>query len=81
MTTLFELLEDKVQYQNLKADDHIMIDDMLWRVINNFRVIGGNGRMLMLSYHTHVDHRNGYRFHHIPGHQGTARVEVFRAKE
>lgn len=71
----FEMLEDKVPARNLAPDDHVIINDQLWRIINNFPVLGGAGRMLMLAYHTHVEPR-GYKFHHVE--QNDLHFEVFR---
>ena len=71
----FELLENKVAARNLKRDDHVMLADQLWRVVSNFRVIGGAGQMLMLAYHTHVEPQ-GYKFHPVP--QSDQRFEIFR---
>jgi hypothetical protein len=71
----FELLSDKVKAQDLRPDDYVIVKDQLWHVINNFPVLGGAGRMLMLAYHTHVEPK-GYNFHHVT--QNDLRFEVFR---
>lgn len=71
----FELLEDKVDWTHLRIKDHVMINDQLWRVIDNFPVIGGSGRMLMLAHHTHLEPK-GFKFHQVDTNSG--RTEVFR---
>lgn len=72
----FELLDEKVKPHSLKEGDHIMLDDMLYRVVNNFPVVGGGGRMLMLAYHTHLTPA-GFKFHQLSSSDGP-RFEVFR---
>lgn len=71
----FELLDEKVAAMNLAPDDYVILQDKLWHVINNFPVVGGGGRMLMLAFHTHVEPR-GYKFHPVA--QNDLRFEVFR---
>ena len=70
----FVLLEDKVKAHDLETGDHVMLNDMLWRVIDNFPVVGGGGRMLMLAFHNHVNPA-GYKFHPVGS---EIRFEVFR---
>lgn len=71
----FELLQDKVKAQILAKDDHIMVGDQLWRVVENYPVLGGAGRMLMLAYHSHIN-PNGFKFHHVR--QSDERFDVFQ---
>lgn len=73
--TQYELLDEKVQAPVLKEGDHIMINDMFYRVVNNFPVVGGGGRMLMLAFHTHLEPK-GYKFHHAD--TLAPRFDVFR---
>lgn len=70
----FTLLSDKVAPVDLAPGDYVMLNDMLWHIINNFPVVGGAGRMLMLAFHTHVSPQ-GYKFHPIDNH---VKFEVFR---
>lgn len=74
----FELLDTKVAARDLAPGDHVILEDRLWRIVKNYPVIGGAGRMLMLAFHTHVDPR-GYKFHPVP--QSDLRFEVFRTIE
>jgi hypothetical protein len=71
----FELLEHKIAASNLAAGDHIMLKDMLWRVVDNLPVIGGSGRMLVLAYHTHYAPK-GFKFHQVEQHD--QRFEILR---
>lgn len=74
----FELLENKAP-KDLAPGDHIVIDDMLFRVQDNFRVAGGvNHRMLRLAFHTHDADTNGSKFHEI---RSESKIMVFRLLE
>jgi hypothetical protein len=72
------MLENKAP-RDLAPGDHIVINDMLFRVQDNFRVAGGvNHRMLRLAFHTHADDKNGSKFHEI---KTESKIMVFRLLE
>lgn len=74
----YQLLDEKKKAKDLIEDDHVIITDQLWRVVNNFPVIGGGGRMLMLAYHTHIA-TAGFKFHPVT--QSDERFDVLQKIE